>query len=45
MILTLYPDCTSDKMSSDDPRKNYLDKDKIRSLAQYGFPIGYNPKY
>lgn len=43
MILSLYPDCKSSKMPDDDPRKNYLDKDKIRQLAQYGFPVGFKP--
>lgn len=43
MILSLYPDCLSEKMREDDPRKNYLDKEKMNKLAQYGFPIGYRP--
>ena len=33
MILSLYPDCLSDKMREDDPRKNYLDKEKMNKLA------------
>jgi len=45
MILNLYPDCLSDKMPDSDPRKNYIDKEKHKSLAQYGFPLGFKPKY
>ncbi len=33
MILSLYPDCQSDKMREEDPRKNYIDKEKHKSLA------------
>jgi len=45
MILSLYPDCQSEKMREEDPRKNYIDKEKHKSLAQYGFPLGFKPKY
>lgn len=45
MILNLYPDCLSKKMSDDDPRKGFLDKNKIREFPKYAFPLGFHPKF
>jgi|TARA_B110001450_G_scaffold44296_1_gene40849 hypothetical protein len=45
MIINLYPDCLSKKMSDSDPRKGFLDKNKIREFPKYAFPLGYHPKF
>ena len=43
MILTMFPDCNDPKMSNNDPRKKFLEKDKVNELARYAFPQGYKP--
>ena len=45
MIINLYPDCLSNKMSDSDPRKGFLDKTKIKEFPKYAFPLGYHPKF
>lgn len=45
MIINLYPDCLSNKMSDSDPRKGFLDKNKIREFPKYAFPLGFHPKF
>ncbi len=45
MIINLYPDCLSNQMSDNDPRKGFLDKNKIREFPKYAFPLGFHPKF
>jgi hypothetical protein len=45
MIHTLYPDCNSEKMSAKDPRKEFLDPQKISAFPGYAFPLGFKAKY
>lgn len=43
LILTMFPDCNDPKMPVKDPRKKFLEKDKINEVARYAFPEGYKP--
>ena len=43
-MLEYYPKCTM-SMSKDDIRYNFLDDSKKKTLASYGFPLGFRPKF